>query len=80
MTVTVTRSVGSANLTPDVTGLAGWTAPQISTAITAAKDNMNRSICGMRALTGITASDATDIANYLQAIPPVANTPTPTCY
>jgi len=79
-TMTVSKSIESANLTPDVTGLQAWTAAQISTAITAATDNMNRSICGMRANKAITASDATDIANYLKAIPAVANTPTPTCY
>ncbi len=78
-TTMVTESIESANLTPDVTGLAGWTAPQISTAITTAKDKLSRQICGMRA-NSMTALDATDIANYLQAIPAVANTPTPTCY
>jgi hypothetical protein len=78
---TMTESIESANLTPDSTGLAGWTADQIATAITAAKDKMNRSICGMRANSTIgTTNDPKDIAAYLQAIPAVANTPTPTCY
>jgi hypothetical protein len=79
-TMSESKQIESANLTPDTTGLAGWTAPQIDTAITTAKDNMGRSICGMRALSGLTASDTMDIANYLQAIPPVMNTIAPTCY
>jgi hypothetical protein len=78
---TVTESIQSANLTPDSTGLAGWTADQIATAITAAKDKMNRSICGMRANATIgTTNDPKDIAAYLQAIPAVVNAPSPTCY
>jgi mono/diheme cytochrome c family protein len=79
-TMTVSKQIESANLTPDDTGLSGWTTGEISTAITTAKDKMARSICGMRANTAIKAQDATDIAAYLQAIPAVANTPTPTCY
>jgi hypothetical protein len=79
-TTAVSKSIESANLTPDVTGLVGWTAPQISTAITTAKDNMGRSICGMRALGGLTAQDATDVANYLKAIPAVSHAITMTCY
>jgi hypothetical protein len=79
-TTSVSKQIESANLTPDVTGLAGWTAPQISTAITAAKDNMGRSICGMRALSGLAAQDATDVANYFKAIPAVSNAITMTCY
>jgi mono/diheme cytochrome c family protein len=79
-TTTISKQIESANLTPDTTGLKGWTAPQILTAIKTAKDNMGRSICGMRAVAGLTDEDATDIANYLQAIPPVANTIAPTCY
>jgi cytochrome c2 len=79
-TTTASKSIESANLTPDVTGLAGWSTAQISNAIINATDNMSRSICGMRKNTAIKAQDALDIANYLQAIPAVANTPTPTCY
>ncbi|HEX4405290.1 MAG TPA: c-type cytochrome [Polyangia bacterium] len=79
-TTTVSKQIESANLTSDTTGLAGWTAPQILTAIKTAKDKEGRSICGMRAVAGLTDEDATDIANYLQAIPPVANTITMTCY
>ena len=79
-TMSVSKMIGSANLTPDVTGLEGWTAPQIQTAIQTAKDKQARSICGMRALGTIANQDALDIAAYLQAIPPVSNAITMTCY
>ncbi len=79
-TMTASKQIESANLTPDVTGLEGWTIPQITTAITTAKDNMSRSICGMRAFSTLAAQDALDIATYLQAIPAVSNTISPTCY
>jgi mono/diheme cytochrome c family protein len=71
---TQTKEIQSTNLTPDSTGLKNWTAPQIVTAIKAGKDEAGRTICSpMRSLPGITNQDATDIANYLLAIPPVAN-------
>ena len=57
----------------------GWTAAQVATAITTAKDNTNATICGMRALANMTTSDATDIGSYLLGIPPVANALTMTC-
>jgi cytochrome c551/c552 len=79
-TMSVSKMIGSANLTPDVTGLEGWTATQIQTAIQGAKDKQARSICGMRALATIANQDALDIAAYLQAIPPVSNAITMTCY
>jgi hypothetical protein len=79
-TMSKTVSVESANLTPDSTGLAAYTAAQISTSVTAAKDKMSRAICGMRANTGISAADATDLANYLQSIPAVNNPTGGTCY
>ena len=79
-TMTESKQIESANLTPDTTGLSTWTAAQIDTAVTTAKDNEGRAICGMRAFSGLTASDTMDIANYLQAIPAVANTIAPTCY
>jgi cytochrome c551/c552 len=79
-TMMVTENIESANLTPDSTGLSGWTPAQIVTAITAGTDNMSRTICGMRKNAAITTQDAMDIATYLQAIPAVANAPSPTCY
>jgi cytochrome c553 len=79
-TMMETFSVETANLTPDSTGLASYSAAQIATSVTAAKDKMSRAICGMRANAGISAADATDLANYLQSIPAVTNATGGTCY
>jgi hypothetical protein len=73
------KSVQTWNLTPDATGIMGWTAAQVATAITTDKDNTGATICGMRALANMTSSDATDIGSYLLGIPAVANTITMTC-
>jgi hypothetical protein len=79
-TMTVPKMIESANLTPDVTGLAAWTPAQITNAISKAQDQMGRPICGMRAFGGLLPSDVSDIVNYLQAIPAQTNTITMTCY
>jgi mono/diheme cytochrome c family protein len=68
------KEIQSTNLTPDSTGLKAWTAAQIVTAIKSGKDEGGRSICSpMRPLPNLSAQDATDIASYLLALPPVAN-------
>jgi mono/diheme cytochrome c family protein len=68
------KEIQATNLTPDSTGLGGWTAAQIVTAIKAGKDESGRTICSpMRPLPNISVQDATDIANYLLGLPPVAN-------
>jgi len=65
----------SANLTPDMTGLKGWTAEQIVTAIRMAKDKMGKTLCApMRANGAMTAEDAMAIADYLMSLPLAANT------
>jgi len=70
----VTKEIQSSNLTPDTTGLKGWTAAQIVTAIKSGQDEAGRTICSpMRPLPGISTQDATDIANYLLGIPAVPN-------
>jgi mono/diheme cytochrome c family protein len=79
-TMTVSKMIESANLTPDVTGLAAWTPAQITNAISKAQDQMGRPICGMRAFGGLLPSDVSDIVNYLQAIPAASNPITMTCY
>ena len=64
----------SANLTPDATGLGGWSAMQILTAIRTAKDRVGASLCApMRANTAINEADATAIADYLMSLPAVSN-------
>jgi len=73
------KTLQSANLTPDASGLMSWNITQVANAITMAKDKNGVALCGMRALANMTPSDASDIASYLLAIPPVANTITMTC-
>ncbi|HEV3031157.1 MAG TPA: hypothetical protein VG319_05915 [Polyangia bacterium] len=79
-TMTISKQIMSANLTPDMTGLKDWTPAEIVTAIKKATDEAGRTICSpMRSLPNITDQDALDIANYLKAIPAVANAITETC-
>ena len=73
------RMVQTSNLTPHSTGIAGWTAAQVATAITMAKDRNNATICGMRALPNMTSANATDIGTYLLSIPQAINAITMTC-
>jgi mono/diheme cytochrome c family protein len=69
-----TKEIQSSNLTPDSTGLLNWTPAQVVTAIKQGKDEAGRTICSpMRSLPNISTQDATDIANYLLGLPPVAN-------
>ncbi len=76
-------TVQTSNLTPDATGIMGWTAAEVASVITTDKlpttDGGTKTICGMRALPNMTASDATDIGTYLTSIPAVANTITMMC-
>jgi hypothetical protein len=79
-TMSVTKEIQSMNLTPDTTGLKTWTAAQIVTAIKKGTDEEGRTICSpMRPFPNLTDKDATDIAAYLQAIPPAVNAITETC-
>jgi len=78
--VPTSKTIQSANLTPDATGLKDWTAAQIATAIKTDKDDKSVALCSpMRGLPNITDQDAMDIAVYLKAIPPVANARTEMC-
>jgi mono/diheme cytochrome c family protein len=79
-TMTISKAIQSANLTPDTTGLKTWTAAQIVAAIKTGKDEAGRTICSpMRPFPGMTDQDAMDIASYLEEIPAVANAITMTC-
>jgi len=67
----------SANLTPDKTGLQGWTQDQIVTAITMAKDKDGKTLCApMAGNPVITPEDAKSIADYLLSLTAVANSVT----
>jgi hypothetical protein len=69
----------SANLTPDMTGIMGWTPADVVTAVKMGKDKMGRMLCAPMRQFPLTDADATDIASYLLSIPPVANARTMTC-
>ena len=71
--------VETSNLTPDATGIQSYNVSQVAAAIMTGKDCTGTTICGMRALPNMTASDAADIGSYLLSIPPVSNTITMTC-
>jgi len=71
----------STNITPDPTGLAGWTVDDIATTI---KSNLekgtSRELCnthpgGPERLGKMTDPDVHDLATYIHSLPPVANGP-----
>jgi mono/diheme cytochrome c family protein len=77
----VMKMIQSSNLTPDDTGLKGWTAAQIATLLKTGKDPMGQMICTpMRMYPNLMDSDAMDIGSYLVSIPPVKNMLTATCH
>jgi mono/diheme cytochrome c family protein len=73
-------TIYSQNITPDQTGLTGWTVDQIVTVLKQGKDKEGKPICPPMpvgptgAFGGLTDTDAKDIANYLLSLPPIVNT------
>ena len=71
----------SVNITPDATGLAGWTVDDIVTALKSSTEKgTGRSLCSTHPGGGdmygkMTDGDARDIATYIHTLPPVANGP-----
>jgi mono/diheme cytochrome c family protein len=71
----------STNLTPDASGLAGWSAADIVASIkTNTEKGTNRQLCsampgGKGHMGDMTDADLLDIGNYLHTIAPVANGP-----
>jgi mono/diheme cytochrome c family protein len=71
--------VFSANLTPDETGLAGWTADDIVRVLHEGIDKQGGHVCPpmpvgpMGAYGGLTDEDAFDIASYIRSLPPADN-------
>jgi mono/diheme cytochrome c family protein len=70
------------NLTPDMTGLGAWTAPQIVTAIRTGVRPDGRKLVPIMPwmdFAALTDEDAGDMAAYLKTLPPVMNqVPAPT--
>jgi hypothetical protein len=71
----------SANITPDVTGLAGWTVEDIVTTLqTDQEKGTGRKLClpmpgGAQGVGAMTISDLTDVANYLTTLAPIDHGP-----
>ncbi|MDB4986090.1 MAG: putative diheme cytochrome c-553 [Myxococcaceae bacterium] len=75
----VSGPIYSANLTPDATGLLGWTVDDIVRVIKQGVDKDGFMLCPPMpvgpngAYGGITDEDARDLANYLLSLPPAVN-------
>ncbi len=66
--------VYSVNLTPDQTGTKGWSPADIVKVLKMSLDRDGNRVCApMRSYASMTDGDATDIANYLLALPAKAN-------
>jgi hypothetical protein len=66
------------NITPDATGLSGWTANDIATALKAGTNKAGATLCGSmpsaaKGYGGFTDADAHAVGVYLTTIPAVAN-------
>ena len=77
--------INTRNLTPDATGLMGWTTQQLKDAISKGKDQMGKAVCAATH-GGVTASyaalepsDLSDIVSYLQSLAPKVNDTSPDC-
>jgi cytochrome c553 len=68
------------NITPDVTGISGWTAADVATALKVGTNKAGTTLCGSmpagsQGYAGLTDADAHAIGVYLTTIPPVSNAP-----
>jgi mono/diheme cytochrome c family protein len=68
----------SSNITPDATGIAGWTAADVAAALKVGTRGDGSVLCGSmpsgtKGYGGLTDADATAIGIYLTTIPGVAN-------
>ena len=77
--------INTRNLTPDATGLMGWTALELKNAISKGKDQMGKAVCAATH-GGVTATyaalapaDLDDIVSYLQSLAPKVNDTSPNC-
>jgi cytochrome c553 len=73
--------VTSLNITPDSTGIRGWTPVMVKTAIKQGLDDANKHLCPpmpfgpMGAFGGMTDTDALAIGLYITNLKPIANGP-----
>jgi len=77
--------VWSYDVTPDPTGIAGWTAGEVAAVLAEGKTPGGTELCRPMpagpggSLGGLTQQDAYDIGMYLTTIPPVPGGVVPTC-
>lgn len=78
-------TITTRNLTPDATGLMGWSAQQVKDAIAKGKDRDGKAVCAAThgsvtsTYAGLEAGDLDDIVQFLQSIPATANDTSPDC-
>src|SRR5262249_53926225 len=69
----------SRNVTPDATGLAGWTMQQIEDAISKGKDQMGNAVCAathgsmISPYAALEQADLDDITTYIMTLPPAVH-------
>lgn len=74
--------IASRNLTPDATGLMGWTTAEIARATLDGIDRRGASLCTSMVRyrsVGMTPAQACNIAAYLQSLAPISNAVTDSC-
>jgi cytochrome c553 len=73
------------NLTPDATGLMGYSMTDIKNAVALGKDPMGKAVCAathgsmISPYAALDPADLDDIAAYIIALPPIANNTSPNC-
>jgi mono/diheme cytochrome c family protein len=77
--------VHTRNLTPDATGLAGWSVDDIARATAEGKDREGRAVCAathgntISPFAALEPQDLADIALYISRLPAIANDTGPDC-
>jgi mono/diheme cytochrome c family protein len=77
--------INSRNLTPDATGLMGYSIMDIENAIAKGKDPMGNAVCAathgsqISPYAALEQGDLDDIAAYVAALPPAVNDTSPNC-
>ncbi len=70
-------TIFASNITPDVTGIGGWSAADVATALKAGTNKAGRMLCGSmpsgsKGYAGLSDADARAIGVYLTTIPAVS--------
>ncbi|MDB4955126.1 MAG: putative diheme cytochrome c-553 [Myxococcales bacterium] len=73
------------NITPDATGIAGFSTTDIIHAVADGKDKMGNAVCagthgsGISPYAALDKRDLADIAEYIHGLPPIVNDTSPNC-